>query len=164
MLGAVAPVMVQPSCVQAPSIAVNVVSLVREIRNKPAWDSTRAAPPTVASGVPATVTCTREFANWLGTTLSIEAGPLGDVGDEPSPPQAVTSVANVAQEATWQAPAQNWRLVTGTQVWASRLSRGVRQGRVGNIKATGKSGFSRSRQLPREFSSITNSGEGVRNL
>jgi hypothetical protein len=70
----------------------------------------------LASGVPATVTCTREFANWLGTTLSIEAGPLGDVGDEPSPPQAVTSVANVAQEASWQAPAQNCRLVTGTHV------------------------------------------------
>ena len=122
--------MAQPSCVQVPSIAVNVVSLVREIRNKPAWESTRAAPPTVASGVPATVTCTREFANWLGTTLSIEAGPLGDVGDEPSPPQAVTSVANVAQEASWQAPAQNWRLVTGTYVLGiTTLERG--KARVG---------------------------------
>ena len=67
---------------------MNVVSLVREIRNRPALDSTRAAPPTLASGVPVTVTVTREFANWLGTTLSGEAaGPLGDVGDEPSPPQ-----------------------------------------------------------------------------
>jgi len=31
--------------------------------------------------------------------------PLGEVGDDP--PQAENSVANVAPEATWQAPAQN---------------------------------------------------------
>ena len=43
---------------------------------------------------------TREFANWLGTTLSGEAaGPSGDIGDEPSPPHAATSVASVAQDA-----------------------------------------------------------------
>jgi hypothetical protein len=36
---------------------------------------------------------------------------LGDVGD-PSPAQAVASVARVAQEAIWQAPAQNERRVT----------------------------------------------------
>jgi hypothetical protein len=55
----------------------------------------------LASGVPATGTWTREFANWLGRTLSGVPGPPppGDVGD-PSPPQAVTSVASVAQEAT----------------------------------------------------------------
>ena len=34
--------------------------------------------------------------------------PLGDVGDDP-PPQAENSVASVAPEATWQAPAQNRR-------------------------------------------------------
>ena len=93
--------MAHPSCVQVPSIAVNPLSLMREIRNKPAVESTRAAPPMLASGVPATATVTREFANWLGTTLSGEAEPppLGDVGD-PSPPQAETMVAIVAQEAT----------------------------------------------------------------
>jgi hypothetical protein len=41
--------------------------------------------------------------------------PLGDVG-EPSPAQAVTSVASVAQDATWQAPAQNWRREMGVVV------------------------------------------------
>ena len=35
--------------------------------------------------------------------------PLGDVGD---PPQAVNSVASVAPEAAWQAPAQNRRRET----------------------------------------------------
>jgi hypothetical protein len=61
--------MVQPSCVQTPSITVNVVSLVRETRNRPAFDSTRAAPPTLASGpVPAVVTRTRALANCPGIT------------------------------------------------------------------------------------------------
>jgi hypothetical protein len=40
--------------------------------------------------------------------------PLGDVGDDP--PQAENSVANVAPEATWQAPAQNRRRETGVFV------------------------------------------------
>src|SRR5262245_3822247 len=57
----VAPVMVQPSCVHVPSITVNVVSLVREIKNRPALDSTRAASPMLASGVPVVVTRTRAF-------------------------------------------------------------------------------------------------------
>jgi hypothetical protein len=41
---------------------------------------------------------------------------LGDVGD-PSP-QAAASVARVAQEATWQAPAQNERRETNETVSA----------------------------------------------
>ncbi len=41
-------------------------------------------------------------------TGSTEVPPLGDVGDS-SPLQPDTSVARVAQEATWQAPAQNSR-------------------------------------------------------
>jgi hypothetical protein len=47
--------------------------------------------------------------NRPGTTPSIEAVPLGDVGD---PPQAENSVASVAPDATWQAPAQNRRRET----------------------------------------------------
>jgi hypothetical protein len=39
--------------------------------------------------------------------------PLGDVGD---PPQAENTVASVAQEATWQASAQNRRRETGACV------------------------------------------------
>jgi hypothetical protein len=35
--------------------------------------------------------------------------PLGDVGDDDPPPQAENSVASVAPEAAWQAPAQNLR-------------------------------------------------------
>jgi hypothetical protein len=94
-------VIVQPSCVQVPSITVNAVSLVREMRNRPAVDSTRAVPPTFASGVPAVVTCTRAFVNRPCSMLKSEAEPppLGDVG-EPSPAQAATSVASVAQDAT----------------------------------------------------------------
>jgi hypothetical protein len=49
--------------------------------------------------------------NWPGRTPSIDAGPLGDVGDE-SPLQAVAIVASVAQDASWHAPAQNWRRET----------------------------------------------------
>ena len=41
--------------------------------------------------------------------------PLGDVGDD-DPPQAENSVASVAPEATWHAPAQNRRRETGTFV------------------------------------------------
>src|SRR5688572_9493979 len=108
----VAPVMVQPSCVQTPSITVNVVSLVRETRNKPAFDSTRAAPPTFASGVPVVVTRTRALANcpWI-TLRSAAEPPLGPVGE---PPQPVARVASVAQDAM-QAP-QNWRREMGAVV------------------------------------------------
>ncbi|MGH9347791.1 MAG: hypothetical protein ACRD26_11055 [Vicinamibacterales bacterium] len=42
--------------------------------------------------------------------------PLGDVGDDDPPPQAENSVASVAPEATWQAPAQNRRRETGAFV------------------------------------------------
>jgi hypothetical protein len=42
--------------------------------------------------------------------------PLGDVGDDDPPPQAENSVASVAPEATWQAPAQNRRRETGVFV------------------------------------------------
>jgi hypothetical protein len=41
--------------------------------------------------------------------------PLGDVGDDPSS-QAENSVASVAQEAIWQASAQNRRRETGVVV------------------------------------------------
>src|SRR5262245_17598330 len=95
-------------------MTVNAASLVREIRNRPAVDSTRAAPPTLPSGVPATVTCTRALAKRPCRTLSSEAPPPpGDVGD-PSPPQPAASVASVAQDAM-QAP-QNWRREMGTVV------------------------------------------------
>ena len=46
------------------------------------------------------------------STPSVEAMPLGDVGDDDPPPQAENSVASVAPEATWQAPAQNRRRET----------------------------------------------------
>jgi len=76
---------------------MNALAFVRETRNTPAVDSTRAAPPTLSNGDPATVTWTPAPANRPGTTLSIAAVRLGDVGD---PPQAENSVASVAPEAT----------------------------------------------------------------
>jgi hypothetical protein len=76
---------------------MNPVALVRDTRNTPAVDSTSAAPPTLSSGDPATVTCTPEPAKRPGTTLSIDAARLGDVGD---PPQALNNVASVAPDAT----------------------------------------------------------------
>src|SRR5262245_2881061 len=133
--------MVQPSCVHVPSITVNVVSLVRETRNRPAFDSTRATPPTLASGVPVVVTRTRAFANGPGSMERSVADPppppLGPVGD-PSPPQPVTMLAKVAQEAT-QAP-QNWRREMGAVVsdivecdsWGESPSVGQYRGHPGN--------------------------------
>jgi hypothetical protein len=50
-------------------------------------------------------------------TPSIAAMPLGDVGD---PPQPENSVASVAPEAAWQAPAQNRRRET-TDVFVSDI-------------------------------------------
>jgi len=76
---------------------MNAVLLVRDTKNTPAVDSTSAAPPTLSNGDPATVTCTPGLAKRPGTTLSIEAVRLGDVGD---PPHAENSVASVAPEAT----------------------------------------------------------------
>ena len=62
--------------------------------------------------------------------------PLGDVGDD-DPPQAENSVASVAPDATWQAPAQNWRRETGAFVSdIGFVMRGVAGCRSGNIKAT----------------------------
>jgi hypothetical protein len=76
---------------------MNAVGFVRDTRNTPAVDSTSAAPPTLSSGEPATVTCTPDPAKRPGTTLSIDAVRLGDVGE---PPHAENSVASVAPEAT----------------------------------------------------------------
>src|SRR6266545_1579189 len=95
------------------STAENALALVRASRNTPAVDSTSAAPPTSANADPATETCTPEPVNRPDRTPSIEAMPLGDVGD---PPQAENSVASVAPDATWQAPAQNRRRETFVSV------------------------------------------------
>ena len=46
---------------------------------------------------------------------------LGDVGDDDPPPQAVNSVASVAPEAAWQAPAQNRRREMGECVSDIRM-------------------------------------------
>ncbi len=62
--------------------------------------------------------------------------PLGDVGDDDPPPQAGNRVARVAQEATWQAPAQNWRRETGAFVSDIAILVRVGQCRVGNMEAT----------------------------
>src|SRR5258706_5588143 len=101
--------MVQVSWLQIASTAENPFALVRVSRNTPAVDSTSTAPPASATADPATVTCTPEPVNRPERTPSVEAMPLGDVGD---PPQAEDTVASVAQEATWQAPAQNRRRAT----------------------------------------------------
>lgn len=94
--------MAHDSWLQMASSAVNALALVRASRNTPAVDSTSAAPPTLSNADPATVTWTRELANRPGNTGSIDAGALGEVGDDP--PHAETSVAH--------APAQNPRLET----------------------------------------------------
>jgi hypothetical protein len=60
-------------------------------------DSTSAAPPSLASDDPATVTCTPEPVNRPASVPSAEAMLLGSVGD---PPQALKNVASVAPEAT----------------------------------------------------------------
>jgi hypothetical protein len=108
-------VIVHPSCVQTASIAEKALALIREIRNTPAVDSTSAAPPTSANAEPAAVTCTVEPENRPDSTPSLDPMPLGDVGDDPSS-QAENSVASVAQEAIWQASAQNRRRETGVVV------------------------------------------------
>jgi len=74
--------------------------------------------------------------------------PLGDVGD---PPQAENSVASVAPEAAWQAPAQNRRRETGVVV--SDIA--VILVRRGNIETTRKrAGFPES-AVPGGFPPIT---------
>jgi hypothetical protein len=110
------------------------------------YDDTQPAtfhliPATSANADPAAVTCTTEPVNRPDRTPSIEAMPLGDVGDPL--PHAENNVASVAPEATWQAPAKNRRRETG--VFVSDIAILVRVGhcRVGNIKATRKRpGFS----------------------
>jgi hypothetical protein len=84
-------------------MAVNVLAPVRAIKKTPAVDSTSAASPALANAAPG-VTCTPEPTSWPANTLSVDVPPPGDVGD---PPQADNSVASVAPEATWHAPAQN---------------------------------------------------------
>ena len=68
--------------------------------------------------------------------------PLGDVGDEP--PQAENSVATVAQEAAWHAPAQNRRRETGAFASVIVILMRAGQWRKRNIRATPqRPGFSR---------------------
>jgi hypothetical protein len=127
--------MVHDSWLQTASTAENALAFVRDSRNTPAVDSTSTAPPTSASADPATVTCTPEPVKRPGKTPSIEAGPLGDVGD---PPHAENSVASVAPDATWQAPAQNRRRETSVFVSDIALILVRGQTEVGNIEATCK--------------------------
>jgi hypothetical protein len=61
---------------------------------------------------------------------------LGEVGD-PSPPQAVASVASVAHEAIWQAPAQNERRVTNAIV-SDIVMILVTRGKAGRPARSGK--------------------------
>src|SRR5258706_16387849 len=107
------PVTVHDSWLQIASTAENPLALVRARRNTPAVDSTSTAPPASANADPPTMTCTPEPVNRPVRTPSVEAMPLGDVGD---PPQAENTVASVAPEATWHAPAQNRRRETGVFV------------------------------------------------
>src|SRR5687767_3789796 len=107
--------MVHPSWVQIPSIAWNVLAPVLAIRNTPAWDSTSAEPPTSFNVDPAVAIWTTEppVVNRPARTGSVDATPLGDVGDDDASPQAEASVASVAQEASWHASAQKSRRETG---------------------------------------------------
>ena len=157
-----APVMVHPSWVQTASIAENVLALVRAIRNTPAVDSTSTAPPTSANADPAAVTCTTDPVNRPDRTPSLEPMPLGDVGDDVPPAQAENSVASVAPEATWQAPAQNRRRETGAfvsdiamiLVRAAIAARGSGGQNRGHSKTTD---FPES-EVPGEFPTITDWG------
>jgi hypothetical protein len=81
-------------------MAENVVALVRAIRNTPAVDSTSTAPPTSANAEPATVTCTPEPVYRPARTPSVEAMPLGDVGNDAPLPHPESSVVSVTPEAT----------------------------------------------------------------
>ena len=97
-------------------------------------DSTSAAPPTAPNADPVTVTCTLEPVNWPGSLASVEAMPLGDVGEEP--PQAEKSVATVAQDAAWHAPAQNRRRETGAFASVIVILMRAGQWQKRNIRAT----------------------------
>jgi len=61
-----------------------------------------------------TFTVKVELENWPGSVVSV-VGRSGDVGE--SPLHAETSVASVAHDATWQAPAQNWRRETNVNAF-----------------------------------------------
>ena len=107
------------------------------------------------------MTCTPGPVNRPAKTRSIEAAPLGDVGDDDPPPQAENSVASVAPEATSQAPAQNRRRET---VFVSDIAEilvraaVLPEGRVGKIEATRKRpGFPES-AVPGGFPPITDWG------
>src|SRR5260221_13370043 len=99
-----APVIVQPSCVQTASIAVNALALVRDTRNAPAIDWTSAAPPTSVNAVPATVTRTAAPVNTPALTPSVDGTPPPPDGegeaDDDDPLQDVSSVDSVTVEAT----------------------------------------------------------------
>src|SRR5436853_5479105 len=101
--------MVHPSCVQTPSIAVNALALVRDSRNRPAFDSTRTAPPTSASADPSTATRTPPPVNWPALTASNVATLLGDDGEDDEPLQAANSDASVAIDAALPASPQKRR-------------------------------------------------------
>src|SRR5437764_10776255 len=102
--------MVHPSCVQTPSIAVNALALVRDSRNRPAFDSTRTAPPTSANADPSTATRTPPAVNWPALTASSVATVLGDDGeDDDEPLHAVNSEASVAIDAALPASPQKRR-------------------------------------------------------
>jgi hypothetical protein len=82
------------------------------------------------------VTCTAEPVNLPDRTPSGDAVPLGDVGDDEPSPQAAKSVASVAPDATWHAPAQNWRRETGVFVSDIAIEMRGQPEPVGNIETT----------------------------
>jgi hypothetical protein len=83
---------------------------------------------------------------------------LGDVGDDP--PQAENSVASVAPEAAWQAPAQNRRRETGA--FASdivMLVRGAGSCQVAISRPLTNDPVFADSAVPGGFRPITNWGE-----
>ena len=97
---------------QTASIAVKADSAVRDSRKTPATDSTSTEPPTEPNADPATVTSTPEPVKRPAETPSSTPRLLGEVGESPPPPQPANTVASVAPETAWQAPAQNRRRET----------------------------------------------------
>jgi hypothetical protein len=102
--------------VQTASIAEKALSLVRDTRNTPATDSTSAAPPTVASADPLTVTWTVFPTNLLAAFPSGTPGLLGADGEDDEPLHAENKVASAAHDATWQASPQKRRREIGVSV------------------------------------------------
>ena len=115
--------------------------------------------PTLATADPLTWTWTPVPVNRPALTPSMVAMPLGDVGEDDAPPQAENSVANVAPDATWQAPAQNRRRETGASVSdiAVRLMGGGNVGR--NTGATRKTAGFCEPPVTDGAQPITNRGE-----